>query len=84
MRKQTENKLFRVYLTDGLKAVADNTAKLVKEGVSIKKRYIEIIDDVRPGKPKEDPKETAEQIKTRIMASLNKLAKKNETGDNAG
>ena len=81
MRKQTEDKLFRVYLTDGLKAIADNTSRLTKDGVTLKMRYIEIIEDAKPEKPEEEPKETAEQIKTRIMTGLNKLAKNNGTGN---
>lgn len=76
MRKQTEDKLFRVYLTDGLKAIADNSAKLVKEGVSLKSRYIEIIDGIKPDEQPEKPKETGEQIINRISAGLNALAAK--------
>jgi len=76
MRKQAEDKLFRVYLTDGLKAIADNSAKLVKEGVSLKSRYIEIIDNIKPDEQPEKPKETGEQIINRISAGLNALAKK--------
>jgi len=69
-----------------LKAVADNTAALHSKGVSIKKRYIEIIDDAKPAGPEEKPKETAEQIINRISAGLNALAKKegSSTDDNAG
>lgn len=76
MRKQAEDKLFRVYLTDGLKAVADNTARLTKEGVSLKLRYVEIADNIKTDKPEEKPKETAEQIIDRITSGLNALAKK--------
>lgn len=82
MRKQAEDKLFRVYLTDGLKAVADNTARLTKEGVSLKLRYVEIADNIKTDKPEEKPeekpKETAEQIINRISAGLNALAAKKE------
>lgn len=83
IRKQAEDRLFRVYLTDALKAVADNTAALYSKGVSIKKRYIEIIDDAKPTGPEEKPKETAEQIITRITSGLNALAKeKGSSADN--
>lgn len=78
MQKQAEDRLFRVYLTDGIKAVADNTSKLVKEGVSLKSRYVEIVDSIKPDKPEEEPKETAEQIINRISAGLNALAAKKE------
>ena len=86
MRKQTEDKLFRVYMTDGLKAIADNSAKLVKEGVSLKSRYIEIIEGIKPDEQPEKPKETGEQIINRITSGLNALAKKegSSADDNAG
>ena len=76
MRKQAEDKLFRVYLTDGLKAIADNTSAINPKGVSLKSRYIEIIDGIKPDEPPEKPKETGEQIINRITSGLNALAKK--------
>ena len=78
MRKQTEDKLFRVYLTDGLKAIAYNTSALHPNGVSLKSRYVEIVGGIKPDKPEEEPKETAEQIINRISAGLNALAAKKE------
>lgn len=83
MRKQAEDKLFRVYLTDGLKAIADNTSAINPKGVSLKSRYVEIVDGIKPDKPEEKPKETAEQIITRITSGLNALAKeKGSSADN--
>ena len=84
MRKQAEDRLFRAYVTDGIKAIADNTAKLVKEGVSIKARYIEIIDNTMQAEQSEKPKETGEQIINRITSGLNALAKKEGSSDNNG
>ena len=81
MRKQAEDKLFRVYLTDGLKAIADNTSALHPKGASLKSRYVDIVDivdGIKPDKPEEEPKETAEQIINRISAGLNALAAKKE------
>lgn len=84
MRKQTEDRLFRAYLTDGLKAIADNTAALHPKGVSIKSRYIEIIDGIKQDEQPEKPKETGEQIINRITSGLNALAKKEGSSDNNG
>lgn len=78
MRKQAEDRLFRFYLADGLKAIADNTSALHPNGVSLKLRYVEIVDGIKPDKPEEEPKETAEQIINRISAGLNALAAKKE------
>ena len=82
MRKQAEDRIFRVYVTDALKAIADNTSFIPKEGASLKLRYIEMLDGI---KPERKPQETAEQIKTRISAGINALANKeaiNDDGDN--
>lgn len=84
MRKQAEDRLFRAYLTDGLKAIADNTAALHPKGVSIKSRYIEIIDGIKQDEQPEKPKETGEQIINRITSGLNALAKKEGSSDNNG
>ena len=84
MRKQAEDMLFRVYLTDGLKAIADNTSAINPKGVSLKSRYIEIIDGIKPDEPPEKPKETGEQIINRITSGLNALAKKEGSSDNNG
>ena len=75
MRKQAENKLFRAYLTDGIKAIADNTSALHPKGVSLKSRYIEIIDDIKSDEQPEKPEETAEQIIERISIGINDLKK---------
>lgn len=74
MRKQAEDKIFRVYLTDGLKAIADNTVALHSKGISLKSRYIEFID-TEPSGLKDEPEETAEQIIDRISSGINKLGK---------
>lgn len=83
MRKQAEDRLFRVYLTDGLKAIADNTSALHPKGVSLKSRYVEIVDGIKD-KPEKEPRETAEQIINRITSGLNALAKKEGSSDNNG
>ena len=75
MRKQAENKLFRAYLTDGIKAIADNTSALHPKGVSLKSRYIEIIDDIKSDEQPEKPEEAAEQIIERISTGINNLGK---------
>ena len=75
MRKQAEDKLFRVYITDGIKAIADNTSALNPKGVSLKLRYVEIVDGIKSDKPEKEPEETAEQIIERISTGINKLRK---------
>lgn len=40
--KMQEDKAFRVYVTDALKAIADNTARQVK-GATLSKRFVDLI-----------------------------------------
>ena len=75
MRKQAEDRLFRAYVTDGIKAIADNTSALHPKGVSLKFRYIEIIDDTMQVEQPEKQKETAEQIIEKISTGINNLKK---------
>lgn len=75
MRKQTEDNLFRAYVTDSLKSIADNTARLVKDGVSLKLRYIEILDGIKSKEGLKESEETAEQIIDRISSGINNLGK---------
>lgn len=75
IRKQAEDKLFRVYITDGIKAIANNTAALHPKSIALESRYIEIIENAKPEKLNEDPKETAEQIIERISTGINNLKK---------
>jgi hypothetical protein len=63
-----------VYVTDALKAVAENTAKYAGGGY-IKARYIEIIDP-----PKEETR-TGEEIITQMKAKLGQIG--GEPGESA-
>ena len=50
--------MYRIYVTDSLKIVAENVAKCaVGGGTTLNKRYIEIVDDSKP-----KPQKTAEQV----------------------
>lgn len=72
LRKISDENIFRIYVTDALKAIANNTSKSAQEDSYLNLRYIEIIDNKTKN---EKSKETAEQIKMRIMAGVNSLAK---------
>lgn len=57
----SEQKTLKIYITEALKIIGENTAKAVG-GRSLTKSYIDIIE------PKEEkPKETAEQAKKRLL-----------------
>ena len=64
-----EEKLFRVYITDALKAIADNTTVFLVPGVGqidcgtrILKRWIELEDNAKKEVKKEDPRSCGEIV----------------------
>lgn len=58
----SEQKTLKIYITEALKIIGENTAKAVG-GRSLTKSYIDIIEP----KKDEKPKETAEQEKKRLL-----------------
>lgn len=58
----SEQKTLKIYITEALKIIGENTAKAVG-GRSLTKSYIDIIEP----KKDEKPKETAEQAKNRLL-----------------
>ena len=65
--RQKKEQEYKYYITDTLKAIADNTAHL--GGVSITKRYFDI-DNEQPVSTKE---QSADEIKNNIRATLIRL-----------
>lgn len=63
--KDQEEKLFKIYVTDGLKNINEPIANFFG-GMVFKERYY----DMTNRKGIEDPKETAEEIKNRIVSKL--------------
>lgn len=61
---------YRVYVTDALKCIAENTAKSVG-GVSMSKRFFEIVDRSKP--QEEEEERTAEEIIDQIKNKLKSL-----------
>lgn len=58
----SEQKTLKIYITEALRIIGENTAKAVG-GRSLTKSYIDIIEP----KKEEKPKETAEQAKKRLL-----------------
>lgn len=63
--KDQEEKLFQIYVTDGLKNINEPIANFFG-GMVFKERYY----DMTNRKEIENPKETAEEIKNRIVSKL--------------
>lgn len=65
-KQKQEDKLLKVYITDGLKAITE-TLQSVYNGSALTTRWIELVDP-----PKQDTR-TAEEIKTTILNKLKSI-----------
>ena len=75
LKESSEETALKVYITDAIKAVVENTERLTKDGVVMKKRYIELITDVPNEKQAEDNDKRAKEIIARMKSKLEKLGK---------
>lgn len=65
--EKQQGKAYRVYVTDALQIVAENTARFAG-GKHLERRYIDVIT------PKKEDTRTGEEIKEHMKAVLEKLA----------
>ncbi len=75
LRKKQEKELLSVYVTDALKILTENTAKMVSEGVMLKFSYMEWLKQIRV------PKKTAESAENIISRMKNKISALGENID---
>ena len=72
-----ERRLFEIYVTDALKAIADNTARaLMRDGITMSKRYADLLQESeaqRTERTQEEETRTAAEIINNIKTKLNKL-----------
>lgn len=68
--KRQDEKYYRIYVTDALKCISENTAKSVG-GMSMSKRFFDIVDRSKP--QEEEEEQTAEEIIDRIKNTLKSL-----------
>ena len=66
-KKQQKEKLYQMYITDALKAICDNTARMY--GGATLKRYMDLLPD-EPRAKKEETR-TAQEIISGIQNKLN-------------
>lgn len=65
-QKEQEEKAFKIYLTDALQAIAENTQRFAG-GMKMNKRYYDIINI----KPQQKQEETADEIILRLKERVN-------------
>lgn len=69
LRKEQDVKALRIYVTDALKTIADNTSRMVSGGVTLKSRYVEWAEQLKaPREPVESSEAIINRIKGRISA----------------
>ncbi len=89
LKKKREDFLYRVYITDALKAIADNTAQyvgasgLVKAGTILNKRYAEIVieNDNKAKRLEKEEVKTSEEVIETIKRKLKKLGSGHAKGE---
>ncbi len=65
--KEQEEKAYRVYVTDTLRLITENTAKMGHGGSYFKARYIEVLE------PPKEEKRSAEEVINGIKDKLRRL-----------
>lgn len=74
LNKTADEKAYRIYVTDALKAIADNTGKLVKDGVGLSKRFADLFVELHETEEVNN-EQKAQEIKSHIGDVLDKLGK---------
>lgn len=65
LKKEQEEKLFRIYLTDGIKAITETLTALNRgNGATLNKRFYELLE------PHKEETRTSEEIKSTILKKL--------------
>lgn len=64
-QKEQEEKAYRIYITDALQAIAENTQRFAG-GMKMNKRFYDII-----AKPQKHEEETADEIILRLKGKIN-------------
>lgn len=65
---KNERRLYEIYVTDALKAITENTAKMYG-GSSLKLRYVDLLENSN----KQEETRTAEDIISNIKNKINKM-----------
>ena len=78
LKKLSEEKVFRIYLTDALKALTENTGRLVKDGVKMSTRFCDLIEEKEEQSPEEKASDEikAQEIISMMRERLSKLGGK--------
>ena len=76
LKKDSEEKAYRAYITDALKAITDNTGRAVNNGVGMKSRFADMVASTQQTESDEiDAEEKANEVKERMKKILGNLGK---------
>ena len=72
--KKSKDDALQIYITDALKAITGNTARLIKDGMAMSKRFADLIENPRDAETeKQNNEKKSEEIKARIKSRLKML-----------
>lgn len=71
--KQNELRILKIYLTDSLKIITENTALIANGGNTFSKRYIDIVEPDNDVIECENPEETAEQVISEFRQTMKEM-----------
>lgn len=74
MEEESRAETYRIYVTDVLQAVAHNTGSIVAGGLSMNRRYCEVLNNEKEPKIETQDEASAEEV-------VNKIWSKIESGD---
>lgn len=79
LNKKSKEEAFNTYVTDALKAIADNTGHMVKNGMRMSKRFVDLFMDSNTEAEEQDNKKKSDEIKSRIKQRLKELGERRMT-----
>ena len=71
--KQNELRILKIYLTDSLKIITENTALTANGGNTFSKRYIDIVEPDNDVIECENPEEAAEQVISEFKQTMKEM-----------
>ena len=75
LNKEADKKVYQTYITDALKAISDNTGRLVRDGVGMSKRFADLFVELHDGIEEAGNKQKAQEIISHMKSRLAKLGK---------
>lgn len=70
MEEESQAETYRIYVTDVLQAVAHNTASIVAGGLSMRRRYYEVLNNEQEPKMEVQDEASVEEVVDKIWSKI--------------